>query len=174
MLKPPTNLPHPTPENLGQYKPSYRSLIVLTIGVASVLATVIPFKYVGGKWIIAAFGLSIFWSISIAMFMSECSLRKVLAVFQYRLNPSRYAQKTWAQQEAYRRAYLAEQQQLKTEAYWRGMSGFAFEANLCEVLKSHGIKAELTKKTGDGGVDIWVTSSKGPIAIQCKAYKKQV
>ena len=57
--------------------------------------------------------------------------------------------------------------------FWKGMTGFEFEENLCEVLTRQGIKAELTKKTGDGGVDIWVTSSKGSIAIQCKAYKKQ-
>lgn len=175
MLKPPTNLPKPTQENLGQYRPKdFLSSLVLIACVAWGVGTYLKFgdsKHPRSLFLfwanMGAAGVVAYLSIKLD------GIRNLFGHIQYALNPSTFAQKAWAKQEDHKRAYEAEQQQLKTEAYWRGMTGFEFEENLCEVLKSQGIKAELTKKTADGGVDIWVTSTRGSIAIQCKAYKKQ-
>lgn len=175
MLKPPTNLPKPTLDNLGQYKPKeFLSALVLLASVAWIIGSYLKFgdsrlpKNHFLFWVNSGLAGCITY-LSIQME----GLKNLLRMIRYTISPSSYAIRTWTEQETHRAAYLQEQQQLKTEAYWKGMTGFEFEENLCEVLTRQGIKAELTKKTGDGGVDIWVTSSKGSIAIQCKAYKKQ-
>lgn len=173
MLKPPTTLPQPTQDNLSQYKPDPWPLKIFLFTIAAFIVLTLPFKFMGVKWGGYYWPLSLIWFFPLLSLIADNGFLKIWGLLQYRQNPVAYAQKIWARQEAHRRAYETEQQQLKTEAYWKGMSGFEFESNLCEVLISKGIKAELTKKTGDGGVDIWVSSKKGRIAIQCKAYKKQ-
>lgn len=175
MLNPPTNLPKPTAENLGLYKP--KKWLAAAILVASVTWIIVSYLEFGVTKVLKQQFL--FWTnAGLAACFTYLSyqmegLTNLVKYIRYYSGPLAYAQNTWAQQEAHRTAYEAEQQHLKTEVYWKGMSGFEFEANLYEVLTRQGIKAELTKKTGDGGVDIWVLSAKGRVAIQCKAYKKQ-
>jgi HJR/Mrr/RecB family endonuclease len=70
--------------------------------------------------------------------------------------------------EGYRRDILA------SVDWWKGLDGHAFEHELARLLRQHGFEVEVTKASGDGGVDIVGKGASGPIAIQCKRYAKPV
>ena len=54
------------------------------------------------------------------------------------------------------------------------MNGETYEAYVAALLSERGFKVQLTKATGDQGVDILAEKSKITIAIQCKRYSKKV
>jgi predicted RecB family endonuclease len=55
------------------------------------------------------------------------------------------------------------------------MSGEAFEEYVCEVLRRNGYKhVELTKRSGDYGIDILADYKGESYAFQCKLYQKPV
>ncbi len=54
------------------------------------------------------------------------------------------------------------------------MSGIEFENHLLQSLAKRCIRAEITKETGDQGVDIIAKTNYGNVAIQCKRYKESV
>jgi hypothetical protein len=104
-------------------------------------------------------------------------------LFQYHFDPVRYATQAKAKAERLaaeaavhaaeeRRKQAAEAALRKSREYWLQMDGFAFEANLANVLRHKDYRVELTKRTGDGGVDIWIHTKRGRIAVQCKAHAK--
>jgi len=54
------------------------------------------------------------------------------------------------------------------------MSGPEFEAYVGGVLRYNGYLVEVTKVTGDCGVDIVARRGSQKIAVQCKRYAKPV
>ena len=170
----------PTEEELRLYKPNYAELaksgaaLIGCIAVAITAFTLAPrgrgfwnnligaVLMIGGSFV--AFG---------GVVLAFMFLKDLWGVVEYKLNPIGYAQ----------RKYIAEQKRiqeeerkkalLRSKQYWSSMGGFDFEEQFCAVLQGHGIKAMPTRKTADGGVDVWVDSRHGKVAIQCKAYKKQ-
>jgi restriction endonuclease Mrr len=58
---------------------------------------------------------------------------------------------------------------------WRSLRGIAFENFLADVFRVLGFHVEMTKASGDQGVDLIVTKGKGrKIAVQAKGYDKSV
>lgn len=55
-------------------------------------------------------------------------------------------------------------------AYWQQLDGLDFEHELAVVLRKAGYKAQVTRGSGDDGVDIWADRNNEKIAIQCKRY----
>jgi HJR/Mrr/RecB family endonuclease len=59
-------------------------------------------------------------------------------------------------------------------AFWRGLSGRAFEHELALLFDRKGYSVELTPATGDKGIDIVVERDGRKTIVQCKATSKPV
>lgn len=62
-------------------------------------------------------------------------------------------------------------EELRNRNYWLNQSGFEFEENISEMFDKLGYKNELTKGTGDKGVDIFLNND---TIVQCKATQSKV
>lgn len=58
----------------------------------------------------------------------------------------------------------------RTEDEWRQMSDRDFEFEIGKVYSRLGYQTQVTKRSGDGGVDVIATKDKETIFIQCKHY----
>lgn len=58
--------------------------------------------------------------------------------------------------------------------FWNLLSGVQFEHEVENYFKSKGFQTELTKTTGDKGIDIILYHNTEKIIVQCKAYKKTI
>lgn len=65
-------------------------------------------------------------------------------------------------------------QVMQTAAYWQNLDGHAFEREFARLLTRHGYRTEVTRGSGDGGVDIIADDGNGLIAVQCKRHKNPV
>lgn len=58
--------------------------------------------------------------------------------------------------------------------YWLSLSGRAFEAELAKLFRRMGMTVKETPVTGDGGVDLILTSGFEKAVVQCKAHGKKI
>jgi HJR/Mrr/RecB family endonuclease len=58
--------------------------------------------------------------------------------------------------------------------WWWNLDGWEFEEEAAKVFRLNGYKAEVTKKTGDGGIDILMYKDDKKIIVQCKHYTSPV
>lgn len=58
--------------------------------------------------------------------------------------------------------------------FWVSLNGYEFENEVASVFSQNGYSAYVTKKTGDGGVDIVLERNNERIAVQCKHHKNKV
>lgn len=58
--------------------------------------------------------------------------------------------------------------------FWCSLSGTQFEAELAALFQRAGFRAELTRSSGDEGVDIWLHCDGGKKIVQCKAHRTPV
>lgn len=65
-------------------------------------------------------------------------------------------------------------QRKKDKNHWNKMSGHAFEQAVANLFRSIGFTAEVSRRGGDGGVDIILEKASRRIAVQCKRYKSAV
>lgn len=54
--------------------------------------------------------------------------------------------------------------------WWWSLNGWQFEEEVAKVFQKNGYEASVTKKTGDGGVDIIMYKDKKKYIVQCKHY----
>lgn len=59
-------------------------------------------------------------------------------------------------------------------SFWTSLNGFEFENEIAKLYRKQGYDAQVTSKTGDGGVDIIITKGTQRIAVQCKHHAKPV
>jgi HJR/Mrr/RecB family endonuclease len=68
-----------------------------------------------------------------------------------------------------------ERQKAETgEDWWRTLSSYELEEAVASLFKRKGFQASVTKKSGDGGVDVIVRSSDKTLLIQCKGWESKV
>ena len=60
------------------------------------------------------------------------------------------------------------------ELFWEKLTGLQFEEEVAKLYNNLGYRAEKTRASNDGGVDIVLYQGKEKIAIQCKAYNKKI
>lgn len=58
--------------------------------------------------------------------------------------------------------------------WWWNLDGWEFEEEAAKVFRLNGYKAKVTKKTGDGGIDILMYKDDKKIIVQCKHYTSPV
>ena len=61
-----------------------------------------------------------------------------------------------------------------SKIFWRRLSGEGWEGFLADLFKAHGYNVELTKVSGDQGVDLIVQYSRVRLAVQAKGYSGSV
>ena len=60
------------------------------------------------------------------------------------------------------------------EKWWWTLDGWQFEEEVAAIYAKNGYITEVTKKTGDGGVDLIMYKDKKKIIVQCKHYSSPV
>ncbi len=67
-------------------------------------------------------------------------------------------------------------QKQKTADHWLNLTPFQFEEEVALRLRQSGKvdSARVTKKSGDGGIDIWAKKNNQDIIIQCKAHANPI
>lgn len=58
--------------------------------------------------------------------------------------------------------------------WWWSLDGWEFEEEVAKIFRLNGYIVEVTKKTGDGGVDLIMWNNDTKIAVQCKHYKSPI
>ena len=58
--------------------------------------------------------------------------------------------------------------------WWWSLDGWEFEEEVARIFRLNGYKAKVTKKTGDGGIDIIMYKGKNKYLVQCKHYQNEV
>ena len=58
--------------------------------------------------------------------------------------------------------------------WWWKLDGWEFEEEVAKVFRLNGYEAKVTKKTGDGGIDILMYKDKDKIIVQCKHYSDPI
>ena len=58
--------------------------------------------------------------------------------------------------------------------WWWKLDGWEFEEEAAKIFRLNGYKATVTKKTGDGGIDIILEKDKKKVIVQCKHYSSAV
>lgn len=68
-----------------------------------------------------------------------------------------------------------ERQKAETgEDWWKALSSYELEEAVASLFNRKGFQASVTKKSGDGGVDVIVRSSDKTLLIQCKGWESKV
>lgn len=68
-----------------------------------------------------------------------------------------------------------ERQKAETgEDWWKALSSYDLEEAVALLFNRKGFDASVTKKSGDGGVDVIVRSSDKTLLIQCKGWESKV
>lgn len=58
--------------------------------------------------------------------------------------------------------------------WWQTLDGWEFEEEVAKVFELNGFSTHVTKKTGDGGVDIIMYKNNRKFIVQCKHYQSPV
>ena len=58
--------------------------------------------------------------------------------------------------------------------FWINLNGYQFENEVAKLYRQMGYRAQVTRKTADGGVDIILIKGTEYIAVQCKHHKNKV
>lgn len=58
--------------------------------------------------------------------------------------------------------------------WWWTLDGWEFEEEVAKIFRLNGYKAKVTKKTGDGGIDIILYKNDLKYVVQCKHYRNPV
>ncbi len=157
---------------MARCRKNYIDLIVLITAIITVFAIVIKFiikVHKFGKWkefllstsilgLIGAFAYclneitkveSFFIILGIAFVCYCIYWNKNLGYADNRLNASLWHERQW----------------------WWTLDGWQFEQEVAKVFRLHGYKANVTKGSGDGGVDIILKKDGKTLIVQCKHYQ---
>ena len=58
--------------------------------------------------------------------------------------------------------------------WWWTLDGWEFEEEVAKIFRLNGYRAEVTRKTSDGGIDILMYKDRKKIIVQCKHYSQPV
>ncbi len=67
-----------------------------------------------------------------------------------------------------------ERERWKQKDYWYNLDPFKFEEKIGELFRNLGYNVTVTKKSGDGGIDVLIKKGHTTIGVQCKRYKDKV
>jgi HJR/Mrr/RecB family endonuclease len=109
--------------------------------------------------------LVIFVGPALVLFTSMVALIPVTAMPPLFSDRIRSVNKYQSARKAFRAWWARTQRE-----FWLSLSGTQFEAELAALYSRLGHRAELTARSGDEGVDIWLYTERGKEIVQCKAH----
>ena len=62
----------------------------------------------------------------------------------------------------------------KYAEYWLNLSGHQFEKEVAKLYEAHGYDVQVTKGSGDGGIDIFLEKAGRRYGVQCKNHHKAI
>lgn len=62
----------------------------------------------------------------------------------------------------------------KYAKYWLNLSGYQFEKEVAKLYEAHGYDVQVTKGSGDGGIDIFLEKAGRRYGVQCKNHHKAI
>jgi restriction endonuclease family protein len=62
----------------------------------------------------------------------------------------------------------------KYAKYWLNLSGHQFEKEVAKLYEAHGYDVQVTKGSGDGGIDIFLEKAGRRYGVQCKNHHKAI
>jgi restriction endonuclease family protein len=62
----------------------------------------------------------------------------------------------------------------KYAEYWLDLSGHQFEKEVAKLYEAHGYDVQVTKGSGDGGIDIFLEKAGRRYGVQCKNHHKAI
>lgn len=71
-------------------------------------------------------------------------------------------------------SYFNHWQRKQDKNHWNKMTGHGFEQAVANLFRDIGFTAQVSKRGGDGGIDIVLQKQGRKIAVQCKRYKSSV
>lgn len=66
------------------------------------------------------------------------------------------------------------ERQRRREEYWESLRGVEFEESLAQLYSNLGYAVEITKGSGDEGVDLFLQKDEKVIVVQCKGHEKPI
>lgn len=67
-----------------------------------------------------------------------------------------------------------EEQKKKQARYWLSMSGYQFEKEIAKLYTAYNYNAQVTKGSGDGGIDIFLEKDGRRYGVQCKNHHRAI
>ena len=170
----------------------YGTLIVTTAaigGLGAIIGIGIRLSVFATTWLTLLCALSgavgcaviIFWRSDAALMQRHSEIAKVISNVSLSLSNARPQltdrESEWNAAKARHQALLAALQSRRNRLLssdWRCMRGIPFEEFLCEIFRELGFECEMTRASGDQGVDLIAKIGELRIAIQAKGYAESV
>lgn len=113
---------------------------------------------------------------AIAGMLVGCVPAKVMSLLTPKVVLSQELRQRHDNLEAFRTAATkwSEYQKRCQIEFWTKMDGWTFEREIAQLFQSHGFDAEVTKGSGDGGVDIFLRKGSALQVVQCKQHSAAV
>lgn len=111
------------------------------------------------------------------IFLFPCLI--VNAIFDSSIN-SRHDLRELEQAIKEKKAYLDgelrkfKELEKKYAKYWLNLSGYQFEKEVAKLYKTRGYGVQVTKGSGDGGIDIFLEKAGRRYGVQCKNHHKAI
>lgn len=88
----------------------------------------------------------------------------------------RELEQTIKEKKAYLDGELSKFKELekKYAKYWLNLSGYQFEKEVAKLYEAHGYDVQVTKGSGDGGIDIFLEKAGRRYGVQCKNHHKAI
>ena len=88
----------------------------------------------------------------------------------------RELEETIKEQKGYLEGELSKFKELekKYAKYWLNLSGYQFEKEVAKLYEAHGYDVQVTKGSGDGGIDIFLEKAGRRYGVQCKNHHKAI
>lgn len=133
---------------------------------------------------IATFGIISVISIAIKIVgLIENRIPKIKNYSDYQANYSRYTTDLKAYEKRTEETRRLEEAKRKREErkikrrefqYWSSLDPYEFEKEIARIYKLNGYESRVTKGSGDGGIDIYLSKDGTEGIVQCKRYGKKV
>lgn len=114
-----------------------------------------------------------------ALVIFSCAEGIVNAIFDSSIN-NRYDLRELEQAIKEKQAYLDgelrkfKELEKKYAEYWLDLSGHQFEKEVAKLYEAHGYDVQVTKGSGDGGIDIFLEKAGRRYGVQCKNHHKAI
>lgn len=157
---------------IEEVKKIKKRIMIALVVISAILGIILAVIYSkSGLWFVCFISPFAFSSIPLLVLFQTMDSRKLSANKSAELDliiDTKLQQKCQAYKE---KVYEYERYVEKSKRdFWINLSGYEFEREVAKLFERQGCKAYVTKKSGDGGVDIVLEKNNRKVAVQCKHH----